>query len=43
MKIEPEVGGRGPQAQEHLEPKKLEEAGRTLCWSLSRDRSTGTP
>ena len=43
MKMEPEMGGRWSQAQGRLEPKKLEEAGRTLPWSLWRERSTGVP
>ena len=43
MKMEPEMGGGWSQAQECLEPKKLEEAGRTLHWSLWRGRSTGIP
>lgn len=30
MKMGPEAGGVCPQAQEHLESRKLEEAGRPL-------------
>ena len=37
------MGGRRSQAQGCLEPKKLEEAGRTLHWSLWREHSTGIP
>lgn len=37
MTMETETGGRQPPAQQPLEPQKLDEAGRTLRWSLWRD------
>ena len=43
VKTEAEMGGRGPPAQGHLEPPKLEKAGRTLSWSLWRDLSPVPP
>ena len=43
VKTEAEMGGVRPQAQGRLEAQKLEEAGRTLPWSLWRERSPGTP
>ena len=39
MKAEAETGGMRPQAQGRLEPQKLEEAGRSLPWSLRREHS----
>ena len=32
-----------PQAQEHLEPQKLEETGRTHPWSFQREHGPATP
>ena len=37
-KMEAEAGGVQPQAKERLEIPELEEAGRTLPWSLWRER-----
>ena len=34
MKGEAETGGTRPRSQGRLEPQKLEEAGRTVPWSL---------
>ena len=42
-KMEAETGGRCCKPRELLEPKKLEEAGRTLPWSLRRECSPVTP
>ena len=39
MKAEAETGGTRPRAQGRLESQKLEEAGRTLLWSLRREHS----
>ena len=39
VKREAETGGTRPRAQGRLEPQKLEEAGRTLPWSLRRENS----
>ena len=39
MKAGAETGGTRPRAQGRLEPHKLEEAGRTLPWSLRREHS----
>ena len=39
VKREAETGGTRPRAQGHLEPQKLEEAGRSLPWSLWREHS----
>ena len=43
MKKEVETGGTQPRAQGCLQPQKLEEAGRTVPWSLSRDCSPAQP
>lgn len=43
VKMEAEVGGMWPQAQGHLEPKMLEEAGRTFSWSLQREHGPALP
>ena len=43
MKTEAETGRTRPQAQGHLETQKLEEAGRTLPWSLWREHSPAYP
>ena len=43
MKMEAEMGGRGPQAQRLLEPQKLEKVERILSWSLWRDLNPAPP
>ena len=43
VKAEAEMGGAWPEAQGRLEPQKLEEAGRTLPWSLRRAPSPALP
>lgn len=42
-KTEAETGGKQPQAQGHLEPRRLEEAGRALPWSLWREHDPPLP
>ena len=37
--VKTHVGGTQPRAQGRLEPQKLQEAGRTLPWSLWREHS----
>lgn len=38
MRTEVEMRGTRPPARRHLEPQKLEQAGRTLPWSLRREQ-----
>ena len=40
MKMEAEMGRRGPQAQRPLEPQKLEKAGRTPILEPLEDHTT---
>ena len=40
---EAETGVMGPQVKDAWSPQKLEEAGRTLPWSLQRGRGSATP
>lgn len=42
MKMGAEIRVMQPRAQEAWGPQKLEEAGRTLPWSLGTERGPGT-
>lgn len=43
MRTEAEMRRTRPPARGHLEPQKLEEAGRTLPWSLRSEHSPAPP